>query len=95
MTTATVPPPLSPAQVPPSPATGQGEEVLVADARAALAALADRVSASNLRRANRQGEFAHMKAECYFSFAGLDATATAGGSGALSLSRINVTIAVP
>src|ERR1700722_27581 len=35
---------------------------IVADARAALAALADRVSASNLRRANRQGEFAHMKA---------------------------------
>ena len=35
---------------------------IVADARAALAALVDRVSASSLRRANREGEFAHMKA---------------------------------
>ena len=35
---------------------------IVADARAALAALLDRVSASNLRRANREDEFAQMKA---------------------------------
>jgi acetolactate synthase I/II/III large subunit len=35
---------------------------IVADARAALAALLDRLSASNLRRANREDEFAHMKA---------------------------------
>ena len=35
---------------------------IVADAGAALAALVDRLSASNLRRANREDEFAHMKA---------------------------------
>jgi acetolactate synthase-1/2/3 large subunit len=35
---------------------------IVADARAALAALLDRVSASNLRRENREDEFAQMKA---------------------------------
>jgi acetolactate synthase I/II/III large subunit len=35
---------------------------IVADARAALATLLDRVSVSNVRRANREHEFAHMKA---------------------------------